>query len=157
MRFTRLIPALAVPMLVVACDQNDATAPDPPQLNEQAASIPKLEVPWVIYFTDLNPCTGLEITGTATVTVWIQEHPNNRTIRFRGTATTSDGYTGSWNETWTGSNIFGPGNVSNLSINNVLTNPAGSRYKMHQVWIADFKTDPPTIRVDKIGSTCIRP
>jgi hypothetical protein len=157
MRFTRLIPALAVPMLVVACEQNDPTAPDPPQLNEHAASIPKLEFLWEASFPDLNPCTGLEHIQTVTATIWVQEHPNNRTIRFRGTMTTSDGYTGHFLQTWTGSNVFGPGDVSNRTINNVLTHPSGSKFRVHLVWIADFKTEPLTVRVDKYTSACISP
>lgn len=157
MRFTRLIPALAVPMVVLACDQDDPTAPDPPQLNEQAASIPKGEYHLEWSFPDINPCTGLENVTNVTATVWVQEHPNNRTIRYRGTITTSDGYAGHYLQTWTGSNIFGPGDVSNRTLNNVVTHPSGSKYKVHLVWIADFKTEPETVRVEQFASTCINP
>jgi hypothetical protein len=157
MRFTRLIPALALPMLAVACDQNDPTAPDPPQLNAQAASIPKVEMPMDFSLAIVNPCTGLEHIRTFTGTIWVQEHPNNRTIRFRGTGTTSDGYTGRFVRTWTGSNIFGPGDVSNLTMNYLLRGPSGSKIRVHEVWIADFKTDPMTVRVDKFTDACVGP
>ena len=154
MRINRLITALAVPMLAVACAQDDPTAPDPPQLNE-AASIPKVEMPIYAVFTEDNPCTGLEHTVTITGTLWVQEHPNNRTIRWRGRITTSDGYTGTFIRTWTGSNIYGPGDVSNLTMNNmVIQRQSGAKYKVHVVWIADFKTDPATVRVDQFSVTC---
>lgn len=156
MRFTRLIPALVLPMLVIACAQDDPTAPEPPQLNE-AASIPKFELPIYWVFPSLNPCTGLEHINTWEGTVWVQEHPNNRTLRFSGTITTSDGYTGRFNRTWTGSNIFGPGDVSNLTTNGMLTHPSGSKIRWHLVWIADFKTDPETVRVDKLTVACVTP
>jgi hypothetical protein len=155
MRFTRLIPALAVPMLVVACAQDDPTAPDPPQL--QAASIPKLEFPIDVMFDAFNPCTGLDHIVTLKGTFWNQTHPNNRTLRWRATLTTSDGYAGHYIETWTGSNIFGPGDVSNHTFNITAKHPSGSRFKVHLVWIMDEKTSPPTVRVDKFALTCIRP
>jgi hypothetical protein len=155
MRFTRLIPALAVPMLFVACDQDDPTAPDPPQL--QAASIPKLEFPFTWVFPALNPCTGLDHITTITGTVWIQEHPNNRTIRWRGTITTDDGYTGNFVETWTGSNIFGPGGVSNHTMNVIVKRPPDFMYRVSLVWIMDEKPEPDIVRVDLFNLTCLSP
>jgi hypothetical protein len=160
MRFTRLIPALAVAALAVACAQDAPTAPDPPQLSVEAASIPKLEFPVNFSFPGFNPCTGLEGIVTITGTIWVQEHPNNRTIRYRGTISTSDGYTGHWVETWTGSNMpgpAGPGDVSNHTMNNMLAHPSGSKYRVHLVWIADFKPEPWTVRVDRFSATCVIP
>ncbi len=157
MRFTRLMAALTVPLLAIACAQDAPTAPDPPQLSVEAASIPKVEIPVDFSFPGLNPCTGLEQIVAITGTIWVQEHPNNRTIRYRGTITTSDGYTGHWVQTWTGSDIFGPGDVSNRTMNNMLTHPSGSKYRVHLVWIADFKPEPWTVRVDRFSATCLIP
>ena len=148
-----LIPALAVSMLLIACQQ-DATAPDPPQFSTHAG--PPLEFPVNNQFPAVNPCTGLPITVTLTGTLWVQPHPNNRVIRVKGTTTTSDGYTGRYNETWTGSDN-GPGGMSIRTINTQVTNSSGSRYMVHLVWVIDNKTSPDTWRVDRFSATCIRP
>ncbi|MHC4611505.1 MAG: hypothetical protein ACYS7M_14280 [Planctomycetota bacterium] len=155
MRFTRLIPALAMPLLVVACGQDAATAPDPPQFNELAG--PPLEFPFTTQFPAFNPCTSQGILVTNTGTLWVQTHPNNRVIRVKGTTTSSDGYTGRYNETWTGSDIFGPGGMSIRTINTQVTNPSGSRYMVHLVWVIDAETSPPTWRVDRFSATCVIP
>jgi hypothetical protein len=153
-----IIPALAVSMLVVACSQDAPTAPDPPQFSMHAAliEIPIEDAP----FAGVNPCTGLLFTGTSTGTLWIQPHPNNRVIRVRLASTTSDGYTGRYGETWSGSNLpgpAGPGDVSARTVNVQMSSPSGSRYMVHQVFVMDLKTSPPTIRVDRFSATCIRP
>ena len=158
MRFTRLIPALAVAALAVACAQDAPTAPDGPQFSEHAAliKIPLEDAP----FAGVNPCTGLPFTGLSTGTLWIQPHPNNRVIRIRVTSTTSDGYTGRYEETWTGSNLpgpAGPGDVSVRTFNTQLSSPSGSRYMVHSVFVLDLKTSLPTVRVEGFSASCIRP
>ncbi|MEJ2239112.1 MAG: hypothetical protein P8X82_12505 [Gemmatimonadales bacterium] len=153
-----LIPALAVSMLVIACAQDVPTVPDSPQFSEHAAliEIPLENVP----IDGVNPCTGMYFTGTSTGTLWIQPHPNNRVIRIRTTSTTSDGYTGHYEETWTGSNLpgpAGPGDVSARTFNVEMSSSSGSRYMVHQVFVLDLKTSPPTVRVERLEATCIRP
>jgi hypothetical protein len=152
---------LLLPLLIVAAgcsERQDLTGvPEPPQFNEQAASIPKVEEPVYWRFSEVNPCTGLDHIHTWIGTAWVQEHPNNRTVRVRATITTSDGYVGQFVRTWTGSDIFGPGDVSNLTTNGVLTHPSGSTIRWHLVWIADKKTEPMTVRVDEFTAACVRP
>ncbi|MDH3498068.1 MAG: hypothetical protein OER21_15020 [Gemmatimonadota bacterium] len=158
MRLTRLIPAFAVALLGVACAQDAPTAPDGPQLSEHAGPI-EIELE-NIPIQGVNPCTGLPFTGVATGTLWIQPHPNNRVIRVRTTSTTSDGYTGRYEETWQGSDIpgpAGPGDVSTRTFNLQMSSPSGSRYMVHLVWVLDLKTSPPTQRVDQFSARCIHP
>ena len=153
MRYLRLA---LLPLVFAVCTEREPAAPDidvPPNL----ASIPKLEFPFTWVFPALNPCTGLDHIVTITGTLWVQEHPNNRTIRWRGKITTDDGFTSNYVETWTGSDIFGPGDVSNHTMNIIVKRPPDSKYRVHLVWIADFKPEPPIVRVDRYSLTCLGP
>jgi hypothetical protein len=70
----------------------------------------------------VSPCTDLEHVVTSTGTLWVQEHLHTRTIRYRGTFATSDGHTGKWVRPWTGRDIFGPGEVSSRTMNELVLN-----------------------------------
>jgi hypothetical protein len=153
MRFARLIPALALPMLLIACDQADPLAPDAPLFDAQAASA-KSSWPISNAFWDVNPCTGewhfIELTGMA----WGHLHNNNWVVRTETTSTTSDGFEGFGRSTELAN--FGGGNVYKVSANNVLTHPSGAKFRARFVLVIDYKTEPATTRVDKGGSTCVR-
>lgn len=150
-----LIPALAVSMLVIACAQDVPTAPDSPQFSMGIGSAP-LEFPFTTVFDAFNPCTGQPVSVTNTGTIWFQTHPNNAVVRVKGTTTMSDGYTGSYDETWTGSDN-GPGGMSIRTINTQVTNSSGSRYMVHLVWVIDVSTGTWDFRVNRFSATCIRP
>lgn len=150
-----IISVLAGSMLVIACSYEAATAPDPPQFDVEAASAP-LEFPVNNTFGAFNPCTGLPVTVTLTGTIWFQPHPNNNVVRVKGTTTTSDGYTGSYDETWTGSDN-GPGGMSIRTFNTQVTNPSGSRYMVHLVWAIDAGGASWEFLVDRLAPTCITP
>jgi len=154
MRFTRLIPVLAVPMLVAGCDQNDPTAPDPPQLGVQAASIPKVEFPIFDQFDHTNPCTGLSHIITITGTGWWQEHNNNGVLRVNTTTTTSDGFEGRGNTRHVEALN---GGIWKETIHDMLTHPSGAKFRVHLVSLWDFRNWPPTLRLDIGGTTCVRP
>ncbi len=154
MRFTRLMAALTVPLLAVACAQDAPTAPEAPQFSMHAGA--PVGVPFTVEFPAFNPCTNQGILVTNTGTIWFQPHPNNRVVRVKGTTTSSDGYTGSYNETWTGSDWNdGPGGMSIRTINTQVTNSAGSRYMVHLVWVID--TEASTFRVNRFSARCVIP
>lgn len=156
MRFTRLLPALAAAFLVVACSQDAPTALDPPQLDAQGSA--PLEFPFTTQFPAGNPCTGEGILITNTGTLWVQPHPNNRVIRVKGTLTSTDGYTGSYNETWQGSDgLDDPGGMSTRTVNIQAWNASGSRYMVHIRFVWDVKTSPPTVHMNELSATCVIP
>jgi hypothetical protein len=152
MRITRLIFALAVPMLLIACDQNDPTAPDPPQLKVGAANAP-IPFPFFDQFDDLNPCTGLFHTITVTGTQWRHEHNNNLVVREKSTITTSDGFEGKVSATDVTN--FSGANVYKSTFNSMLTHPDGAKIRAHFVLVVDLETG--TVRVFKFAADCVRP
>lgn len=159
MRFTRLIPALTVAALGVACAQDAPTAPDAPQFSEHAGpphSGPPLEFqfPFQVVPDPVNPCTGETHVVSGIVTLWIYPRPNNVLWRTESAITTDDGYTGSATETWAGPDA-GPGGISARSFNAMMTNPYGSRIRVHQIWVFDRKTN--TGRVDQNEGVCVQP
>jgi hypothetical protein len=160
MCFTRLIAALAVPMLAVACAQDAATAPDPPQLSNGLGSPPiEFGVEFTVDPDPVNPCTGETHTVWVTGTGWFQPHPNNAVIRIKSIITTSDGYEGRGDERWMGTD-FRPGDILKRSFNAMLTDPSGSRIRVHEVFVLDFKDtppSPPTVRVDQSEAICVQP
>jgi len=155
MRFTRLIPVLAMPMLAVGCDQNDPIAPDPPQLGVQAASAP-IGFQVLEEFEDVNACTGLDHIVTVTGAGWVQPHQNNEVLRTKTTVTTSDGFEGRMHTTEVMN--FNGGTYREV-INQILKHPSGAMIRVHFVIVLDFKDWPPTVtvRVEGLEVTCVRP
>lgn len=151
MRFARLIPALALPLLVVACGQDNPLEPDPPQFDVQGAGAP-MSMAFSNDFDALNPCTGEWHHITLTGTTWWDGHNNNSVARTRVTATTSDGFAGSGHSTEVG--IFAGANLYKTTANNMLTHPSGAKLRAHYVYIFDFETW--TARLDKSWETCVR-
>jgi len=151
MRFANLIPALALPMLVIACDRADPLAPDAPQFDAQAAGAP---ISWDFYnqFPAVNPCTGETHVITLTGTTWFDGHNNNYVGRTRVSATTSDGFEGSGHSTEAG--IYASATLYKTTANNVLTHPSGAKLRAHYVFLLDWGTG--TVRVDKSWETCVR-
>ena len=147
--------SLLLTVLVAAgCgEQQDLVGvPDPPQLSVQAASAPiSFPIP-PDQFEAVNPCTGLDHWVTITGTAWVNDHGDQWVVRVKRTITTSDGFEGRgtstevvvWDNVWKG------------SINDMLRHPSGARIRAHFVWLADFKTVPPTWRVDLGSLTCVR-
>lgn len=154
MRFTRLIAVLAVPLLAIACAQDAPTAPDSPEFSMHAGA--PVGQPFTVQFPAFNPCTNQGILVTNTGTIWFQPHPNNRVVRVKGTTTSTDGFSGSYNETWTGSDN-GPGGMSIRTINTQVANPAGSRYMVHLVWVIDVSSGTWEFRVDRFSARCVIP
>ena len=150
MRFARLIPALAVPMLLVACGQDNPLEPDPPQFDAQATSAP-ISWPFFNQFDDVNPCTGETNTITLTGTTWWDGHNNNWVARTRVTATTSDGFEGSGHSTEVG--ISAGATLYKTTANNMLTHPSGAKLRAHYVFLLDWGTA--TVRLDKSWETCV--
>jgi hypothetical protein len=69
----------------------------------------------------------------------------------------SDGYTGRYDETWTGSDWNnGPGQMSVRTINTQVTNPDGSRYMVHLVWVIDTEGGW-TFQVNRFSARCVIP
>jgi len=155
MRLTRLIPALAMSLLLIACERGAVTAPDPPQFSMHEGSAP-IEFPFTSEFPAVNPCTGLGHIVTWTGTGWFQPHPNNAVLRFQFAIATTDGYAGSGNDVWMGTDGR-PGDVLKRTVNTLLTHPSGSRLMVHLVMVIDFKNSPPIAHVDRLEPICVAP
>jgi hypothetical protein len=153
MRFARLVPALALPLLAIACGQDNPLEPDPPQFDVQGAGGPISES-FSNDFWDVNPCTGEWHHITLTGTTWKHEHNNNWVWRTRVTATTSDGFEGSGHSTELGNSAGAT--LYKTTANNVLTHPSGAKLRAHYVFLLDWGTSPWTVKVDKSWSTCVR-
>jgi hypothetical protein len=151
MRFARLIPALALPMLVIACGQDDPLAPNAPQFDVQGAGAP-ISAPFSNVIEAVNPCTGEDHTITLTGTTWWDGHNNNWVARTRVTATTSDGFEGSGHSTEVG--ISAGATLYKNTANNVLTHPNGAKLRAHYVFLLDWGAG--TVRLDKAWETCVR-
>jgi hypothetical protein len=153
MRFTRLIPALAVPLLLIACAQDDPTAPDPPQLSAQATGAPT-EVPLYYEWFDIpNACTGEPHDIVAEGTMWVQPHNNDQTVlRVRLWVTTTSGFEGRRWETHV--RLFGQPGLFNGTYHDVLVHPSGARMRWLFKYLFDISDG--TFRVYKYESHCVR-
>jgi hypothetical protein len=154
MRFTRLIPALAVPMLLVACDRNDPVAPDSPQLSAQATGAP-MSTPLYFEWNDIvNACTGLPHDIVAEGTLWWQPHNNGQAVaRVRLWVTTSSGFEGRRWETHV--QLFGQPGLYKGTYHDLLVHPSGARMRFMYVFLFDLSDG--TTRVERYESQCVRP
>lgn len=154
MRFTRLIPALAVPLLVVACDRNDPTAPDSPQLSAQTTGAP-MSIPLYFEWNDIvNVCTGEPHDIIAEGTLWLQPHNNDQTVRrVRLWVTTTSGFEGRRWETHV--QLLGQPGLYNGTYHDLLVHPSGAR----MTWLFKYLFDISdwTYRVYHFESHCVRP
>jgi hypothetical protein len=88
-------PALALAVLLSACSDAPAiTSPEPEFSNAP------VESPLHVQFNDINFCGGQIVTYTMDGTVWVQEFGDHYLLVGRGTVTTSDGFTGTFNRTF---------------------------------------------------------
>lgn len=88
------IAAVLLVLLSACSDSPPVTGPDP-----QFARGP-VEQPLYSQFQDINFCTGQIVTYTMVGTAWIQEFDGHYVLVARGTVTTSDGFSGTFNRTF---------------------------------------------------------
>ena len=96
--------AAVVILAALGCDGPPPSAPAPNAAAPIFAAIPAggphVEVPIWDQVVDLNPCTGEVVTTTFAGTAQLQQVGDKAVYQIRGTATTSDGYVGTFNWTW---------------------------------------------------------
>ena len=131
MRF--VVALLSVVALVVAAP----AAADPPTKDE-----------FVEVFTDVNPCTGAEMTVTLAGEVWFHEHGSREVARAERTITTSDGFAGRGTDSYVNN-----GRILKFRFSDMLTNASGARFRARGVFVLDLRTD--TVRVDTFSLTCL--
>jgi hypothetical protein len=97
-----------------------------------------------------NPCSGLVETHTFTLNLRDHIH-NGKLVRHANrTITTETGYIGRGTEQWVDN-----GQVFKFSQNDMLVNDAGDRIRAHWVYIMNFATDPPSLKVDNLTVICV--
>jgi hypothetical protein len=80
---------------ILACDSSGVNQPtSAPAIATARAPV---EEPFVETLVDVNPCTGATVTYTFTGTSRLQTTPTGTILVVKGTASTSDGFTGSFN------------------------------------------------------------
>jgi hypothetical protein len=109
------------------------------------------EFPILDVFTDVNPCTGEDMTVTFVGTVLVHEHGSRIVAVAHRTITTSDGAVGHGTDTFVDN-----GQVLMARLADILTNASeGYRFRARFVFVLDLSTD--TVRVDRGGLTCLGP
>ena len=113
-----------------------------------AADAPIVE-PFGDEFTDVNPCTGEEMTVTFEGTAYIHEHGSRFVLRSERTITTSDGFVGRGTES-----VVENGQVFRARFADMMTNAVtGERFRARGVFVADLSTE--TVRVERFDLTCL--
>ena len=116
-----------------------------------AAANPPVEEPILDVFTDINPCSGEEMTVTFVGSVLVHEHGERVIAIARRTITTSDGFEGHGVDSFVDN-----GQVARATLTDILTNEAtGQRFRAHFEFVLDLATD--TVRVDRGELTCLGP
>ena len=116
-----------------------------------AAANPPVEEPILDVFTDINPCSGEEMTVTFVGSVLVHEHGERVIAIAHRTITTSDGFEGHGVDSFVDN-----GQVAKFTLNDILTNEAtGQRFRAHNVFVVDLATD--TLRVGRSELTCLSP
>jgi hypothetical protein len=116
-----------------------------------AAANPPVEEPILDVFTDINPCSGEEMTVTFVGSVLVHEHGDRVIAIAQRTITTSDGFVGHGTDSFVQN-----GQVLRASLTDVMTNEAtGQRFRAHFAFVLDLRTD--TVRVDRGELTCLGP
>jgi len=99
-------------------------------------------------FADVNPCTGLDQTGTLSVTFYVHAQDGRTVARGRRTLSTSSGFAG----TGTSSYVLN-GEVEMFRFTDLLRNDAGDRIRARSVVVVDLSTG--SARVDSFELTCV--
>ena len=116
-----------------------------------AAADPPVEEPILDVFTDINPCSGEEMTVTFVGSVRVHEHGARVIAIAQRTITTSDGFEGHGVDSFVDN-----GQVVRATLTDILTNEAtGQRFRAHFEFVLDLATD--TVRVDRGELTCLGP
>jgi len=116
-----------------------------------AAANPPVEEPILDVFTDINPCSGEEMTVTFVGSVLVHEHGERVIAIAQRTITTSDGFEGHGVDSFVDN-----GQVLRATLTDILTNEAiGQRFRAHTVIVVDLATD--TARVEHGELTCLGP
>jgi hypothetical protein len=104
-----------------------------------------------VVITDINPCSGEEMTVTFVSSVRVHEDGERVIATAHRTITTSDGFEGHGVDSFVDN-----GHVAKLTQTDILTNEAtGQRIRAHVVLVLDLATD--TFRVDRNELTCLGP
>jgi hypothetical protein len=116
-----------------------------------AAANPPVEEPILDVFTDINPCSGDEMTVTFVGSVLVPEHGGSVVAIAHRTITTSDGFEGHGVDSFVDN-----GQVLRATLTDIMTNEAtGQRFRAHFEFVLDLATD--TVRVDRGELTCLGP
>ena len=116
-----------------------------------AAANPPVVEPILDVFTDINPCSGEEMTVTFVGSVRVHEHGERIITTAHRTITTSDGFEGHGVDSFVDN-----GQVLRATLTDILTNEAtGQRFRAHIAFVLDLATD--TVRVDRDELTCLGP
>ena len=114
-----------------------------------AAANPPVEEPILDVFTDINPCSGEEMTVTFVGSVLVHEHGERVIATAHRTITTSDGFEGHGADTFVEN-----GQVAKFTLTDILTNEeTGQRFRANTVFVVDLATD--TERVARVELTCL--
>jgi len=116
-----------------------------------AAANPPVEDSIRFDFTDINPCSGNEMTVTHVGSALVHQHGERLIAILHRTVTTTDGFEGHGAESYVLN-----GQMFKSTQNDILTNEAtGQRIRAEVVFVVDLATD--TARVERFGLTCIGP
>ena len=116
-----------------------------------AAANPPVEEPILEVFTDINPCSGEEMTVTFVGSALVHEHGTRVIAIAHRTITTSDGFEGRGVDSFVDN-----GRVLKSTLTDILANDAtGQRFRAHSQFVLDLATD--TARVERGALTCLRP
>ncbi len=107
-------------------------------------------IPFFIEFTDVNPCTGDEVTVTMIGELIIHEHNGRFVIRIPRTITTSDGFEGRGDLT----QVIN-GKIETFTLNDMLTHESGAKFRSHHVTVINLSTE--TVQVEKGDEFCVVP
>ena len=116
-----------------------------------AAANPPVEEPINDVFTDINPCSGEEMTVTFVGRVLVHEHGQREIAIAHRTITTSDGFEGHGVDSFVDN-----GRVLMATLTDIVTNETtGQRFRAHSQFVLDLATD--TVRVEGGALTCLGP
>jgi hypothetical protein len=116
-----------------------------------ALADPPSAIPFEFVFDDVNPCTGDTHTVTIAGTTLVHDHDGRIVGYSERTITTSPtGFVGHGTDT-----SVENGQVLVFRLADILTNPAGERFRARFVIVVDLSSG--TVRVDKGELTCLGP
>src|SRR5215204_3530084 len=116
-----------------------------------AAANPPVEEPILDVFTDINPCSGEEMTVTFVGSVLVHEHEERVIAIAHRTITTSDGFEGHRADS-----LVYNGQVVRGTLTDILTNePTGQRFRANFVFVIDIATDTDWVGINEV--TCLGP